>query len=274
MNTNKKTIYGIFALFIVLSFIAVVSAKWKVLSISWFALAAMAAGIPFGSQTSDKTNLKTLISSYGLASGAMITAAAIFLIPEAIHYNAIYGGLGIALGILIGFAIHTFNHELTHTSLPADPILIELTTHSITDGIIIGLVYATMPQLGLLLGAAIVAHKAPAGYAAARRLSLQKTPSYLVLIPACAMGISAIPISLLSIPENALANALIFGIATGVFFHVAMDFLPECEVGGNIHRQSNLDSQEHHRLDQYRNWAVLNIFAGGLVIFLLWYFIH
>lgn len=274
MNTNKKIIYGTLALFIVFTFIAVILSKWKVLGISWIAFVAMAAAVPLGAKTAEKTKLTSLIASYGLASGAMITAAAIFLIPEAIHYDAVYGGIGIALGIFIGFATHTFNHGLSHTSLPADPVLIELTTHSITDGIIIGLVYAAMPQLGLLLGAAIVAHKAPAGYAAAKRLSLQNNAASLVLVPSCAMGLAAIPVSLLHIPELAVLNALVFGIATGVFFHVAMDFLPECEVGGNIHRQSNLDSHAHHQLDQYRNWAVLNIFAGGIIIFLLWYLIH
>ncbi|HLR77032.1 MAG TPA: hypothetical protein VK106_05185, partial [Balneolaceae bacterium] len=66
----------------------------------------------------------------------------------------------------------------------------------------------------------------------------------------------------------------IFGIATGIFFHVAMDFLPECEIGGIIHRQSQLDSHEHHRLDRYRKWAILNIFIGGGIVYLLWLIIH
>lgn len=270
----KKIVYGSCILFVAFSVIAVIFSKWKVLGISWIAFAAMAAAIPLGAKQQEKTKLTSLIAGYGLASGAMITAAAIFLIPEAIHYNAVYGGAGIALGIFLGFAIHTLNHGLSHTSLPADPILIELTTHSFTDGIIIGLVYAAMPQLGLLLGAAIVSHKAPAGYAASRRLTLQGNEASLVLLPACALGLAAIPFSLFNIPENAFVNALVFGIATGVFFHVAMDFLPECEVGGNIHRQTNLESHEHHRLDKYRNWAVLNIFAGGLAVFLLWYFVQ
>lgn len=271
---TKKVIFAALSLFVLLSFVAVIYAKWKVLGISWIGFAAMAGAIPLGARKPGKKQLISLVVGYGIASGAMITAAAIFLIPEAIHYDAIYGGVGIALGILLGFTIHTLNHGLSHTALPADPILIELTTHSLTDGIIIGLVYAAMPQLGLLLGAAIIAHKAPAGYAAAKRLSVRGENTMLVVLPACALGLAAIPISLISIPENAIVNALVFGIATGVFFHVAMDFLPECEVGGNIQRQSNLDSHEHHRLDQYRKWAVMNIFVGGIIVFLLWYFIH
>lgn len=270
---TKKLTYGSLTLFIALSVLAGVNAKWKVLGISWLAFLAMVLFVPLVSQKK-KQNISSLVAGYGLASGAMITAAAIFLIPEAMHHHPIYGGLGIALGIFLGFTIHTLNHGLSHTSIPMDSTLLELSTHSISDGLIIGFVYAAMPQLGLLLGAAIVAHKAPAGYAAAKRLSLQHKSTSLVLIPACAMGIAAIPISLVNIPQSELLNALIFGIATGVFFHVAMDFLPECEVGGNIQRQTHLESHEHHLLDRYRKWAVFNIFAGGLIIFLLWYFIH
>ncbi len=275
METSpKKVIFGTFGLFVVLSLIAVFYSKWKVLGISWIAFAAMAAFIPLGAKTTEKKRLTPLIAGYGLASGAMITSAAIFLIPEAIHYSAVYGGLGIALGILLGFAIHTLNHGLSHTSLPADSALIELTTHSITDGIIIGLVYAAMPALGLLLGIAIVSHKAPAGYALSQRLSLQDRPASLVIVPACALGLAALPLSLIHIPENAVLNAIIFGIATGIFFHVALDFLPECEVGGNIHRQSQLDTHEHHILDKYRKHAVFYTFAGGLIIFFIWLVIH
>ncbi len=274
MNTTKKIIAGVLALFIVLSLIAVFYSKWKVLGISWIAFAAMAAFIPVGAKTTEKKRLTPLVAGYGLASGAMITSAAIFLIPEAIYYSAVYGGLGIALGILLGFAIHTLNHGLSHTSLPADSVLIELTTHSLTDGIIIGLLYAALPALGLLLGIAIVSHKAPAGYAVSKRLSVQGMPASLIIIPACALGLAALPLSLIDVPENTVINAIIFGIATGIFFHVAMDFLPECEVGGNIHRQSNLDSHEHYRLDKYRNWAVINTFAGGLIVFLVWWVIQ
>lgn len=271
---TKKLITGTLILFILLSLVGLFYSTWKILEISWLAFVAMAITIPFGAQNAGKNQLISLVIGYGIASGAMIAAAAIFLIPEAVHYDAVYGGVGIALGIFMGFTIHTLNHGLSHTELPADSIIIELTTHSLTDGIIIGLVYATMPELGLLLGAAIIAHKAPAGYAASKRLSLKGSNTLLVLLPACALGIAAIPISLIHIPENTVINALVFGIATGVFFHVAMDFLPECEVGGNIHRQSQLHSHEHHQLDRYRKWAVLNIFIGGLIVFLLWCFIH
>lgn len=269
--SNRTIIYSCLVLFLVLTVWAALDHYWKVIGISWIAFSAMALAIPLGRDTSQQTNLTFLVAGYGLASGAMITSAAIFLVPTAISHHPVYGGLGIALGILAGFAIHTFNHGLTHRSFAASPVVIELTSHALSAGLIIGMVYAAMPDLGLLLGIAIVSHKAPAGYAAARRLSLQGKPTKLLLIPATAIGLTALPVSMLDIPANTLINGLIFGFATGVFFHVAIDFLPECEVGGNIHQETNLDHTEHHTLDSYRRWAVLTTFLGGAVVYLAWY---
>ncbi|MDZ7682008.1 MAG: hypothetical protein U5J63_09940 [Fodinibius sp.] len=251
--------------------LAALSSNWKIIGISWIAFSAMAVAIPLGLKAAGKTKLNHLIAGYGLASGAMITSAAIFLVPTAINHHPVYGGLGIAVGIMAGFAIHTLNHGLTHAAFSVHPVVLELTSHALAAGLIIGMVYAAMPELGLLLGVAIVSHKGPAGYAAARRLAIQGQSPLLLLLPASAIGLTALPVSLLNIPPNAVANAIIFGFATGVFFHVAIDFLPECEVGGNIHRDTNLDHDEHHKLDKYRQWAVLNTFIGGLLVFGAWY---
>lgn len=254
--------------------LAGLQANWKIIGISWIAFAAMALSIPLGVRAARKNKLNRLIAGYGLASGAMITSAAIFLVPTAINHHSVYGGLGIAAGIIAGFAIHTLNHGLSHTTSSIDPVVLELTSHALSAGLIIGIVYAAMPELGLLLGLSIVSHKGPAGYAASRRLTIQGKSPTLILLPAAAIGLTALPVSLLNMPGNAIINALIFGFATGVFFHVAIDFLPECEVGGKIHQETDLDHDEHHKLDRYRRWAVLNTFAGGLFVFAAWYLIY
>ena len=269
--SDKIIAYSTIALLGLLSLLAALSASWKIIGISWIAFAAMAVAIPLGLRAAEQTKLNHLIAGYGLASGAMITSAAIFLVPTAINHHPVYGGLGIAVGIMAGFAIHTLNHGLTHSSFATPPVVLELTSHALAAGLIIGMVYAAMPELGLLLGIAIVSHKGPAGYAAARRLAMRDKSTLLLLLPASAIGLTALPVSMLNFPPNAIINALIFGFATGVFFHVAIDFLPECEVGGNIHRDTNLDHHEHHKLDKYRRWAVLNTFIGGLLVFVAWY---
>ena len=269
--SDKSIAFGTIVMLGLLSILAVLDSNWKILGISWIAFAAMALAIPLGVRAAGKTKLNHLIAGYGLASGAMITSAAIFLVPTAIKHDPIYGGVGIAAGIIAGFAIHTFNHGLTHSSFPIQPVVLELTTHALAAGLIIGMVYAAMPEIGLLLGIAIVSHKGPAGYAASRRLAMQGNSALLVLLPASAIGLTALPMSLINTPANPIANAIIFGFATGIFFHVAIDFLPECEVGGNIHKETKLDHDEHHKLDKYRQWAVMNTFLGGVLVFTVWY---
>lgn len=272
--TNKGLLTGVVASFMILSIIGALQGTWKLLGITWIAFGAMALAIPVGIRAAGQNNLRHLVAGYGVASGAMITSAAIFLIPQAIYHHPAFGGAGIAAGILAGFAIHTLSHSLSHTSIPVDSVVLELTTHALTAGIIIGSVYAAMPGLSLLLGVAIVSHKAPAGYAAARRLTIKNASPYLLLLPACAIGLTALPVSMIEIPGNPILNALIFGFATGVFFHVAIDFLPECEVGGEIHQHTDLEEHEHHVLDQYRKWAVMNTWAGATIVFLLWFFTY
>lgn len=269
--SDKSIVYGSLFVFCVFTFLAVLYANWKIIGISWIAFAAMALAIPLGIKSASQSKLNHLIAGYGLSSGAMITSAAIFLVPTAINHHPVYGGLGIATGIIAGFAIHTLNHGLTHTKTSIDPVVLELTSHALSAGLIIGMVYAAMPELGVLLGIAIVSHKGPAGYAASRRLTKQGKSALPVLLPAAAIGLTALPVSLLNLPANDIVNALIFGFATGVFFHVAIDFLPECEVGGKIHQETDLTHDEHHKLDRYRQSAVLYTFFGGLIVFLAWY---
>ncbi|NGP88135.1 ZIP family metal transporter [Fodinibius halophilus] len=269
--SNKIIIYGSLFLLCVFSVLAALQSNWKIIGISWVAFGAMALAIPLGIKAAKKNKLNRLVIGYGLASGAMITSAAIFLVPTAINHHPVYGGLGIAIGIMAGFAIHTLNHDLTHTSFSVNPVVLELTSHALSAGLIIGMVYAAMPELGILLGIAIISHKGPAGYAASRRLAIKGKNPMLILLPAAAIGLTALPMSLINIPGNAIVNALIFGFATGVFFHVAIDFLPECEVGGNIHQETELDDHEHHELDRYRRWAVLTTFVGGFIVFAAWY---
>lgn len=274
MMTNRRLVWGSLTLFLILSVLAAWQSNWKLLGIAWLAFMSMALALPLGTRAARQTNINHLIAGYGLASGAMITSAAIFLIPQAMQHHMAYGGAGIAAGIISGFAIHTLNHALSHHSKALDSIVLELTTHALTAGLIIGTIYTAMPGLSLILGIAIISHKGPAGYAAARRLAHNNRDPYQLLLPACAIGLTALPISFIDIPAHNLLNALIFGFATGVFFHVAIDFLPECEVGGEIHQHTDLEGHEHHVLDQYRKWAVVNTFAGGAVVFVLWFINH
>lgn len=258
----------------VLSAVAFTAGADKVLVISWVAFVAMAMGAWLGARA-DETNPYRLVWGYGLASGAMVASAAMFLVPQAMGLGgqagaARIGGVGIAAGLVTGYGTHTIGHRLTHIETSFDITTLAIAAHALSAGLVIGLVYASMPEMGILLGLAIVSHKGPAGYAAARRLGRSGKSATALLLPAAGVGLTAIPAALLPVPESALLNAVIFGFAAGIFLHVAMDFLPNCEAGSEIDEVCELHDHSHDLLDELRTHAVGSTVVGAAVIVLAW----
>ncbi|WP_251328678.1 ZIP family metal transporter [Haloplanus pelagicus] len=252
-----------------LSWFAATEETWKLLGISWVAFAAMALGIPLGRRSLGGRPW-TLVWGYGLASGAMVTSAAVFLVPQAIAHDSTFGGFGVAFGLLVGFASHTVGHRLAHLDLPFDRTATELTAHAFSAGVIIGVVYGNMPDLGPILGLAIVSHKGPAGYAAARRLVTNDRDPTVLLLPAAGVGIAAILASLIALPAAPTVRGVVFGFAAGIFLHVAMDFLPRCELGSDVHELLTVSGDAHALLDRLRVHAVLSTGLGGVAVFGAW----
>ncbi|WP_302081402.1 ZIP family metal transporter [Salinibaculum rarum] len=258
------------ALLGVFSAVALATGLTKVLVVSWVAFVAMALGAVLGSRY-DASYPKRLVWGYGLASGAMVTSSAVFLVPQAMGMDPQYGGFGIAAGLLVGYAAHVVGHRLSHINVGLDLTAAQITAHALSAGFIIGIVYGSMPNLGLLLGLAIVSHKGPAGYAAAHRLRESGEPVSALLLPAAAIGLTAIPSALLELPNAPAINGAIFGFAAGVFLHLAMDFLPSCEAGGEVDQVCSLSEHSHRRLDQLRSHAVASTAIGALAVFLAWW---
>ena len=244
--------------------------SWKLLVVSWVAFAAMAGFAPFGARAAGTNDARRLVWGYGLAAGAMVTSAAVFLLPQAIGLDPRVGGFGVAAGLLVGYGSHTLGHRLAHLETPFDKTTVEISAHALSAGLIIGLVYAAMPELGVLLGLAIVSHKGPAGYAAARRLASRGKPVSVLLLPAAGVGLTAIPMALFTPPNTAVLNAAIFGFAAGVFLHVAMDFLPRCEQGSEVGQVAALSEDAHALLDRLRTHAVVSTSLGAVAVFVAW----
>ncbi|WP_435183828.1 ZIP family metal transporter [Halobellus sp. EA9] len=241
----------------------------KLVGISWVAFLAMALAAPLGARTRAESG-GALVWGYGLAAGAMVTSAAVFLVPQAIGQHPQWGGFGVAFGLLAGFASHTVGHRLAHMDLPIDRTVAELTAHAFSAGAIIGIIYGNMPELGALLGLAIVSHKGPAGYAAARRLANAGRNASILLLPATGVGIAGIATSMIALPASGPVRGLVFGFAAGVFLHVAMDFLPWCEIGSEIHSMLSVSGDAHAVLDRLRVHAVVSTSIGGLVVLAAW----
>ncbi|WP_049899267.1 ZIP family metal transporter [Halococcus agarilyticus] len=254
-----------------LSVVGAAAGLWKVLVVGWVAFVAMAGGAIVGSRSATAdTHAERLVWGYGLASGAMVTSASVFLVPQAIGYDPRIGGFGIAAGLLAGYAGHTVGHRFAHRDLPMETTTAQLTAHSLTAGIVIGTVYTLLPDLGLLLGLGIVSHKGPAGYAAARRLRRRDMSIGVVALPAAGVGIAALLAGLLEPPSSLAVSAAVFGFAAGLFLHVAMDFLPECEVGGEVGEVAALTGDDHALLDRLRVHAVASTAVGAGSVCLAW----
>jgi ZIP family zinc transporter len=254
--------------FVALSALGALAGLWKLLIVSWAAFVAMAGGAVFGLRSRERSAARS-VRADGLASGAMITSAAIFLVPQAISYQPQLGGLGIAVGIVAGYVGHTVGHRLTHLDLPLETTTAQLTAHALAAGIVIGTVYTLLPELGLLLGLSIVSHKGPAGYAAADRLRTEGLPVGAIALPAASAGITALLVGLIEPPSTMALNAVVFGFAAGIFLHIAMDFLPECETGGE-HAHDHTHGAAHAHLDRLRTHAVASTVAGAGAVALAW----
>ena len=266
---------------LVLTAVGVLASLGKLLAIGWVAFVAMMGGAWMGARAEDRASAAVgrqgarLVWAYGLSSGAMITSATLFLVPNAISHHAALGGLGIAIGIVGGFSIHTLHAGSGHAGGAARSVAWELTLHALGAGLVIGAVYATMPALGPTLGLAIVSHKAPAGYAAARRLRRCGQPVASLMLPAAAVGLTALPVGLVDPPSLDGAHALVFGGATGLFLHVAIDFLPQCEWGDGLRSAAAVgcerqDEAEGEHIDRHRWQAIASTLLGGAAVVVAW----
>jgi len=271
-SVRAETVLGVASVVALLALTGVglaVAPAPKVVGIAWVAFAAMAGAAVLGTGGGDERP-RGLVWGYGLAAGAMVTSASVFLVPQATGADAHAGGFGIAAGLLVGFAGHTVGHRLAHYDLPMDRTVAELTAHALSAGVIIGVVYGAMPDLGPLLGLAIVSHKGPAGYAAARRLARSGRSIAPILLPSSALGVAALASTLVAVPPTPAVQAVVFGFAAGVFLHVAMDFLPRCETGSEVHDVFVESDHAHAMLDRLRVHAVVSTGLGGLAVFAAW----
>jgi ZIP family zinc transporter len=203
----------------------------------------------------------------GLASGAMLASAAAFLAPKAIGQHPQVGGFAVAGGYLLGYAGHELGHLVGHRDLPVNATVSELTLHAAAAGTIMGVVYGSLPSLTSLFGYAVVAHKLPAGFGGAAALDRDGLPHVTMALPAAAVGLTAIPAALVTPALGPVVKAVLYGVSTGVFAHVALDMLPECS-GGSDHGHGPVACGP--AADRMRHHAVASTVTGTLAVFLAW----
>jgi ZIP family zinc transporter len=266
------SVLGVVALIAVVA-LGLVAGRTKLTGIAVFGFFAMMAGV-LVSQLGEFATPGRQVWAYGLASGAMLASAAALIAPKAITQHPKYGGFAIAFGYLIGYAAHELGHLVSHYELPINAATGELTLHALAAGSIMGVVYGALPSLTPLFGYGIIAHKFPAGFTGSEAVEQSGLPVSVMVIPAAAVAIAAIPLSILTPDLSSIVKAIFFGVSTGVFAHVAIDMLPQCS-----HVGSHGDSTGHGTVqcspeaDRLRQYAVLSTIVGAAAIYVMWQFL-
>lgn len=266
------SVLGLVALIAVVA-LGLAAGRTKLVGIVVFGFLAMMAGV-LVSHLGEFATPGRQVWAYGLASGAMLASAAALIAPKAIAQHPEYGGFAIAFGYLIGYAVHELGHLVSHYELPINAAAGELTLHALAAGSIMGVAYGTLPTLTPLFGYGIVAHKFPAGFTGSEAVEDSGLPVAIMVVPAAAVAIAAIPLSILTPDLSPIVKAIFFGVSTGVFAHVAIDMLPECS-----HVGSHGDSTGHGAVqcspdvDRLRQYAVLSTLLGAAAIFAMWQFL-
>ncbi|MFW6385086.1 MAG: ZIP family metal transporter [Halodesulfurarchaeum sp.] len=262
-----------FVLFLSVIGLGAAAGRNKLVAITVFAFVAMMLGV--GTRfVGEFTTPKRQVWAYGLSSGAMLASATALLAPKAIGQHPEIGGFAIAFGYLLGYAAHELEYLFTHMEMPVNAATSELTIHAIAAGSIMGVVYGTLPSLTPLFGYGIVAHKFPAGFTGAEAVKRAGLPLSVMILPAAAVAIAAIPMSILTPDLSPIVKASFYGISTGVFTHVAIDMLPECShVGSHSDAATTGHGVVHCSpdVDALRQHAVLSTVVGAAVILSMWY---
>lgn len=276
---NRKLYsFSTFTIFLLFSVVDVMhGGPSKVFWIGWIAFASMFASAYWAYRRSNVTRrerLWTLVWSYGVSSGLMLASALIFLLPTAFKMNMPIGGFGASLGIATGFGAHAMSHQMSHETQVYDSHIIQLILHACAAGAVIGLIYANMPELSIILGISIVIHKGPAGYITIRDMENPKLT--VMLIPSVSVGLAAFISMMIVFPPGVeFIKPIFFGFATGIFLHLSFDFLPRCDQSSEIYKVSQTccsDEHDHHKLlDRLRLHSVISTFSGIFTVFILWF---
>jgi ZIP family zinc transporter len=239
---------------------SMVFAPFPVLVVSVVAFLSMLAGGILANFFDGDTTLKVV--GHGLGSGTMLASVFVILTPKAFSTAPVLAGIGVSLGYAVGYTSHELAHVVSHgESIPLLDKLkqAELTLHSAIAGTIIGVTYGSIPELSLVFGLGIVAHKLPAGLTTGSAVPVSK-----LVFPASAVGLLAVPSYLLlpSIPVS--VQSIMLGVSTGVFLHIAIDMTPECV---SSPRQSGHGViQCSSKVDRQRVYASISVLLGVILI--------
>jgi zinc and cadmium transporter len=219
-----------------------------------------------------KHRVKLAEYATAFAAGALLAAAFIDIIPDAMHDDSTGLPLFILLGIILFFmlesSIHWFHHHRHHADhQPTDPVvplvIIGDTVHNFIDGIAIAAGFLVDPITGIIVTIAVAAHEIPqeiGDFGILISKGLKRSKTLLINgLSALATTVSAVLFFLLGESFD-IPLTPVLGIVAGFFIYIALsDIIP------SIH------SKTSRRRLMYESVILL---AGVIVVGLLVYLLH
>ncbi|HEY0251784.1 MAG TPA: ZIP family metal transporter [Kofleriaceae bacterium] len=205
----------------------------------WIAIAIVvdgAAGL-IGGVISDAWLQKRKTGLIGFAAGALLAAALLDVLPEAIEArgtNALVWALGsFVAGALLEWGLSAHAHRRGGTPGPASPttLLASDALHNIGDGIAIAAAFLVSVPLGIVTSLAVIVHEVPeelGDYALLRAAGMTKKKALIALgIVQLTAAIGAFG-TVLGVAATASIAGIALSISAGTFLFIATaDLLPE-----------------------------------------------
>ena len=173
----------------------------------------------------------------GFAAGALLAAALLDVLPEAIHargVEALWWALGsFVVGALLEWALSAHVHRRGGTPGPASPVtlLASDALHNIGDGIAIAAAFLVAVPLGIVTSLAVIVHEVPeelGDYALLRAAGMPKKQALIALgVVQLTAALGALG-TLVAATQTAELAGIALSISAGTFLFIATaDLLPE-----------------------------------------------
>ncbi len=205
------------------------TAVWVALAVAIDGIAGLAGGL-----LPEKWLLRYRPLLLGFAAGALLAAALLDLVPDAIaaHGTHVFGWLLASIVALAAFEwllpLHD-HHDHVGTVTPY-ALLGSDAIHNFGDGMAIAAAFVSSPRLGLVTSLAVIVHEVPqevADYAVLRASNLGKGRSLLALVAVQLTAALGAALTLLGARIEGVDGAVL-AIAAGTFVYIAcVELLPD-----------------------------------------------
>lgn len=230
-------------------------------ALSIFATAFVGGLLPLLIPTHDDHRLKLVVS---LGAGLLLGIVFLHMLPEASHRLPEKFGLWFLLGfvlllILERFVmVHACDEHGCHYHTVGVAAFLGLAVHGIIEGFALAS-SLVLPELGFLVLVAVLAHKAPSGFALTSILRLAGKSTLQIVLFSAGVALSG-PLGLflayffLQSEEFHSAAGALLALSAGTFIYIgACDLLPE------LHRA---DGERFKRLGAFILGLLISYFSG------------